>query len=782
MRNLDRAVRLMGFILFQTGDLILTTESDRICEIQVEGPLPRCGHSPVLCVYTFQMSADCGVNSDGSCRKLWFKGDYAALSRELELVDWDFELEILNVDQMFLRFREIVLELVDLFVPVSDGKILRANTRFRPPSHLIRQRKILWSAYKQARRDFGRCSLGARDALDRYQRVNCEYRNFSVKQQISFEGRLVGLIRDQPKKFHQYIRSKKVGRPSVGPLRLSSGKISGDFQEMASEFANSYSSVYFTEPLPFPFPHQKCELRMRDIVFSPCDVDDVLASLDGSSSMGPDGIHPLLLKSCSSSLSYPLYKIFQDSLRQMTLPSWWKTSLVVPLFKKGSRSDPLNYRPISLTSVCCKSLERILARSLMEYLESSLLLSEDQFSFRDGRSTEDQLLLTYDYVASAVEDSLSVFLVLFDFSKAFDVVDHRVLLQKLSLLGVASSVLGWIADFVVGREMKVVVGGRSSSGREVKSGVPQGSVLGPLLFLVFINFVSPGVYSYCKLFADDLKLVMKVRVSPGSLTLSDLSRYQDDIDLVYDTARSWGLSMNSDKCAVIRFGRAGRVMDFMNCVGFTMGGNPIKSVVSAVDLGVTVDSSLKFHDHIATVASKAGGLATNLLRSTLNREPSFMVSLFISHVRPIIDYCSCVWNTGYAADIRRLESVQRRWTRQVDGLQGLDYGRRLTILNLYSIKGRLLRSDIIKYWKIFHGKCAIMPRDIFVPPPSERTRGHPFKIGVSRCELECRRRSFSQRCVGVWNSLPQDVVMCESLPIFKSHIHRLLARELFEFA
>ena len=275
--------------------------------------------------------------------------------------------------------------------------------------------------------------------------------------------------------------------------------------------------------------------------------------------------------------------------------------------------------------------------------------------------------------------------------------------------------------------------------------------------------------------------MFKVSLSPGDGLVQDLSNCQRDINVLYDTARSWGLEMNMDKCSVIHFGRDLQLGAFAKCARFSIGGRLIRSDVSSVDLGVTIDSTLRFHDHIATVVRKAGGLATNLLRSTLNREASFMITLFVSHVRPVIDYCSCLWHTGYTGDLHRLESVQRRWTRKVSGLEDVDYATRLRRLDLYSIKGRLLRTDLIRCWKIFNGKCVISTDQLFSPAQETRTRGHLYRVGVARSTLECRRRSFAVRSVGIWNSLPQDVVSSSSLSTFKSLLHDVLAGRLFEF-
>ena len=204
-------------------------------------------------------------------------------------------------------------------------------------------------------------------------------------------------------------------------------------------------------------------------------------------------------------------------------------------------------------------------------------------------------------------------------------------------------------------------------------------------------------------------------------------------------------------------------------------------VHSHPDLGVQIDSSLKFHKHISTTVHKAGGLAQSLLKATVYRSPDFMMTLFCTHVSPIIEYCSCVWFMGYVMDLRVLESVQRRWTKRVTGMSGLDYRTRLQLLNQYSVQGRLLRGDMIQCWKMFHSKCSIAPTDLFTMAPPSGTRGHRFKVSHIRAATDVRKRAFAVRCVGPWNALPDEVVAEESLDAFKKKLADTLGESLFEY-
>jgi len=236
--------------------------------------------------------------------------------------------------------------------------------------------------------------------------------------------------------------------------------------------------------------------------------------------------------------------------------------------------------------------------------------------------------------------------------------------------------------------------------------------------------------------------------------------------------------MNTKKCAVIRFSMARRDISPPT---YLLNGQPIQSVDSHLGLGVVVDSDLKFHGHIRSVVHRAGGLAQSYLKSTVCRSPEFMLFLFKTHIRPIIEYCSCVWHSGYIEDLRLLEKVQRRWTKQIEGLNSLSYDDRLHSLKMYSVQGRLLRADLIQCWKIFNSKSCLSPDDVFDSPPQNRTRGHCFKIFPMCSRTDVRKRSFSVRCIPVWNSLPESVVCAPDVSSFKTMLETCVLDGLYAY-
>ena len=762
-------------------DLILTTEPDRLGHVEVCPPLPGCDHCLAVCDYVFEPNDTLPISHPRPCRRAWSKGRFASMRQLLKDMDWDFEFAYRDCDECFVQFVKVLAELTDEFVPEQPSSP-RTGSHFqtRPPTSLIHRRQRAWNNYKAVRQKLGRKAPTSVEAYGAFASVNKELRTFIVSSQSQYERDLLDRSRENPKLLHSYVRSKKVGCPAVGPLMLKTGEMSNDAQTMSEVFASSFVSVFSPNSPRNPAPHQTFDRTLNNIDFSAGDVLTALMTLDPHSAMGPDRLQPLVLKSCAAEVAYPLYLIFQKSLQEGKLPALWKLSIVKPIFKKGHRYDPLNYRPISLTSVVCKSMERIICTKLRNYLETNFLLTENQFGFRPGRSTMDQLLLVYNSVSLMMDAGHVVDIIFFDFSKAFDVVNHEIMLVKLRSLGLQGCLLDWLSSFLQGRLMQVCVKDCLSKPCAVESGVPQGSVLGPLLFLVYVNSVASQLKNDYKIFADDIKLYACVPHHPSSSSPSLATQHvQKDIDILHSTAASWGLKMNAKKCVALRFNGPSPNSDLP---GYSLDGQQIPFSKSHLDLGVTVDCRLKFHEHVRSSVLKAGGLAHSLLKSTVCRSPEFMMFLLITHIRPLIEYCSCIWNTGYIEDLRLLENVQRRWTKRVSGLDTMHYSDRLRTLNLYSVQGRLLRSDLIQCWKIFHGKSCLVPIDVFNLPPQTRTRGHIHKIFPLFTRTDTRKRFFTVRCMPVWNSLPEEVVSAPNLAKFKEMLHLHLHDRLFDFA
>ncbi len=381
-------------------------------------------------------------------------------------------------------------------------------------------------------------------------------------------------------------------------MKDSNGFLYSDNQNKANILNDQFKSVFTVEdhtssPDKGPSPYKS----MKDIQITKQGVLKLLKNKKPLKATGPDEIPAFILRSGAEQLASILTKIYQYSLDTGEVPQDWRDALVVPIFKKGERHIPANYRPVSLTSITCKILEHIIHSSIMKHYDSNKILTDAQHGFRNKRSCETQLIVTITEIAKRLTRGTQVDIILLDFTKAFGKVPHRRLLHKLSYYGVNSKTTRWVQSFLENRNQQVVLEGAKSTSAPVMSGVPQGSVLGPLLFLTYINDMPDNInHSETRLFADDTILFRAISKP------SDSQLLQQDLSALETWENRWQMAFNPSKCTVIRVtsGKTNPELDFQ----YQLHGHTLEIEDASKYLGVTISSNLSWDKHVDNIVAK----------------------------------------------------------------------------------------------------------------------------------------------------------------------------------
>ena len=402
-----------------------------------------------------------------------------------------------------------------------------------------------------------------------------------------------------------------------------------------------------------------------------------------------------------------VYTLFMKCATDRRIPDDWKMANVVALHKKGARDKAENFRPVSLTCVLGKVYQKLVRRHIIDHAEGSV--TRDQHGFISGRSCTSNLLEAFDTIIDMMDEGLPVDILYFDFRKAFDTVPHHRLLVKLENMGITGEALEIIKDFLSDREMRVGVGDSFSEVLKIVSGVPQGSVLGPILFLLFVNDLPDNIKSRILLFADDLKLIANAM----------------NKDLVDEDLRSlerweglWQLRFNLDKCKVLHIAGNDNPRN-----KYCLDGTELLSTQSEKDLGFTMDEKFDFAEHIKASLAKANKMIAWVSRNVICKDKIIMATIYRCLVRPHLEYCVQCWcptpRFGNWGLILSIEKVQRKFTRLVNDIGTLSYGARLkslrgplTHLPLHFLSNILHLPGIFCGFNIIlHEKCRIFLRD-----------------------------------------------------------------------
>ena len=487
------------------------------------------------------------------------------------------------------------------------------------------------------------------------------------------------------KKLYSWVKSQRTENSGITYLEVGGTRVILP-KEKANALNRQFASVFTDStpdpPLDIPSSFQTSDIQTINITEP--GVFKLLATLDTSKAAGPDNIPARYLKLVAAQITPAVSLIFQASLEQGSLPSRWLTANVTPIFKKGKRTDPVNYRPISLTCICCKLLEHIVHHAVLGHYDHHGIISPRQHGFLKRRSCERQLITTLDDITANIQGKRCD-LILLDFAKAFDKVSHDLLLTKLERYGVTGKVHTWIKAFLSGRSQRVVLENEESEACMVTSGVPQGSVLGPLLFLSYINDLPDSILhgSEVRLFADDTVLYRFIT------TREDEEKLQSDLDALATWEEKWKMQFNAQKCQVLHIG----FLTDYSPPSYLLHGVELQRVKSASYLGVNIGDKLTWTIHVDSTRKKASRVLGFLRRNLHACNRSVKALAYRTYVLPILEYASQVWDPPTRGLQGKLERVQRNAahfvTRQYDSDVNDNPLRWITVGGMYRFGTRV---------------------------------------------------------------------------------------------
>ena len=531
------------------------------------------------------------------------------------------------------------------------------NNALRPRN----RKQRLWKKYKNTKSSFDH---------NKYVQCKNELRSLTRYLRTKHETLIASNCKKHPKKFWSYVHSKLKSRVRIPALIKTDGtSVSGE-KEKANALNDYFCSVFTDEDLSnIPTP-SKTHYRsvLSEVTITREMVLKKLRDLKPNKSPGLDGWHPFYLRELAEELCTPLSILYSKSIPEGAVSSDWIESLITAIHKKGSKSCMGNYRPIRLISVICKILESLIRDQIINHMEVNDLFANEQHGFVPKRDCMTNLLIAMEKWTQVIEDGGNIDIIYTDFAKAFDSVPHKRLLTKIESLGIRGDILQWIKAFLVGRKQKVCVDGVHSSWNPVKSGIPQGSVLGPLLFVIYINDMPTKIKSLCLLFADDAKIY-----NENSNVL------QEDMKKLSEWSYKWQLPFNTKKCKSLHIGGKN------NHHLYTMNDQELDQVTEEKDLGIIIDENLKFHKHTAAAAKKANFILGLIKRSFASLDSNILPLLYKALVRPHLEYGNLIWGPHFKGDQIKLEKIQRRATKLVPGIKDLTYEERMRALRLPSL-------------------------------------------------------------------------------------------------
>ena len=739
-------------------DLVLTSTEDTISELLVTEPHPLLPTDHHTISFNIQYVTQSKQSNEWRYVFDFSKADFEGLCNHLLETDFSVCYNSTDVEGVWSVIKHAILHAMNLYIPKVKIKSQKHpkwyNSDIRHHLNCIRTLRKRCISHPTIH---NLSKLGISE-------TQLQHKMLAAK--ANFEAQL--MQKSSPGNFsriYRYINSLTTHDPIPQTVSLDSHIATSDV-EKANLFNTFFHSVFTHSSLNLP-PLEELPIppaTISDITISESDVYEALHSLNPAKAMGIDGIGPKVLKHCALSLYQPIHYLFTLSLTQHSLPNEWKFHLITPIYKSGNKSSVKDYRPISLLCIISKVLEKIVYDKVISFVSSSI--SSCQFGFRQNHSTLQQLLIFLSSVYESFSTRTQSDVIYLDFKKAFDSVAHNELLIKLWSFGIQGNLWKWFKSYLTSRMQCVTINSSISAQLPVISGVPQGSILGPLLFLIFVNDLPASVSSSSVfLFADDTKCLKTVH------NISDCFSLQEDLCNLTTWSQYWNLNFNVTKCALLRFSPSCPSIAF----NYTIDNSIIPAQVNHRDLGITMTNDLSWKEHMKSILCRAYK-TLNLIRRSFSRghSPQTKKSLYLSLIRSQLTYCSQIWRPHLLKDIAALELIQRRATKYILNDYTSDYRSRLISLNLLPLMMQLELCDVMFFVRSLKG-----PTDAFniydhivFHSSSTRSSAH-LKLKHVLSRTSSASHFYFNRIPRLWNSLPT-IDLEQSVSSIKKRVRQFL--------
>jgi len=747
-------------ILGNCLDLIMTDAPNLFMPTEIE---MGCGTSDHYLVKAILEASPLTETTPPRLVWLYKKADWDSLRNDLAAAPWDDLLTKDDPEEACTNVANTIRDAMHSFIPQKSARSFIDHPEWwnEGCDKALKRKDHMWRKWR---------ALNTPESRLDYNRKAISIHKLRVKERMST---------DLQTGSKNWWRTARTLMDKGGKLDIPVLKADGQTYITSEEKADCFSSLFSEKSTipekenckPVPELHPKSTSSCSNVVFWPSKVKKQLLKLDPNKAAGPDDIPALVLKKAAPELATPLARLFQLCFNNGYMPAQWKSANVIPCYKKGDKHTPSNYRPISLLPIISKVMEKLVSRKMWKHLNNNKLISNKQFGFRAGHSTSDALTYVSQRLTNSLNNREEARVICLDISRAFDRVWHPGVLAKLAALGFSGTLLKWLTDYLHDRSLKVVLNGRSSGVKSINAGVPQGSILGPLLFLIFIDDISDNLNNQSILYADDSTIMAFIKSKGERKTAAESLNH--DLKETEIWADTWNVLFGAEKCKTTIISNRKDAKGSHPPLYFF--GTRLEETDSVDLLGLTLTNDLSWKPVVTKMAKTAGQRLGLLRRAAPYIVPTQRALIYKAMIRSKMEYASSAWCSATPTTLAQLDTIQNR-AKRIIGLPEED----LLSLGIQPLKHRRAVGATTLFHRMFYKEapellCHIMPNiQTHDPRLRQSVRSHTLAVEIPRSNIVSHQRSFISSTAQIWNALPDHIPATEKRASFKKKVNRYL--------